>query len=213
MKYGMFCAMLFLCLNVALHAAMELTFTRTSVVGKWSDATRVTIHVKGSVLGREPSHVAYLNTEPRVFIDNFVISLGPTDGFVMWKWPDGTEAAYPIRGDVEYMLAHLKKSYSWIYEDMDISEQAGSSWADITFDSNIVELENGVSERKETITISPFENGPVQARRAYNELVFLIEAQLPTTMPLVFREVPIVWLEPAWQYLKEIPTRVRMGWW
>jgi hypothetical protein len=210
--------LLLLCLSTALYSKVELTYTTKRVGDQYhADTTRITIHIKGRVEIGKPFPIASLNEEP---IHDIVIILEPMVGTIAWKQPAG--ALYPVETPIVigleggmhgarrlfYELAQDRE----LYEDIYLSSRANSTNATITYDygsENIIELENGLYEQQETITIYPLEQSPRRAKKAYNELLTYITQYLPRDIPIVFTKVPVFWGEAITEYIKEIPTRVK----
>jgi hypothetical protein len=209
-KQNIYSSLVLLCLSTALYSKVELTYTQSSVGDQWhSNPTRITIHLESTIENREGTALPVANLlvldEP---IYNLVISLGPTEGFIMWKKPDGTEAAVPL-SDVRPLFYILYRDSLKLDSALDISHRANSTDAIITSDTNSIKLDSGLSEVQRTTTISPFEQGPVWLKFVYNEVIGKVKTLLPEGIPLIFTEMPIGEWEHATQYIKEIPTRIK----
>jgi hypothetical protein len=164
--------------------------------------------MKGTIdaLGKQFPLATLLDTP----IYNIVIILEPMHGMIAWKQPDGTGAASTLTvKDMRLLFYLLADNDLGLYQTMYRSKLANSTNADITFDTNAIELDNGLLETQGTMTINPFEEAPFQAQHSYNKIIDLITLSLPAEIPIVFNKIPIFWTKAFMQYIKEIPTRIK----
>lgn len=103
----------------------------------------------------------------------------------------------------------LAKDHLGMAQSVNISKFAESTPANITSHTNIIRLDHRLYERTQTVTIAPFEQGPVWIKYAYNQLIERISGALYAKIPIVFTQVPIWGGETVKQYIREIPTRIK----